>query len=80
MKWLELNNQVIIRDNEGKLQLGKDKESLNSYMEDYVDKKSKKFDNIISKINFLVENNYYDKEIIGRYSNDFIEKLHHKLN
>ena len=29
-------------------------------MKGYVDKKSKKFDNIISKINFLVENNYYD--------------------
>ena len=80
MKWLELNNQVIIRDNEGKLQLGKDKESLNSYMKDYVDKKSKKFDNIISKINFLVENDYYDKKIIDKYSNDFIEKLYDYIN
>ena len=80
MKWLELNNQVIIRDNEGKLQLGKDKESLNSYMKDYVDKKSKKFDNIISKINFLVENDYYYKKIIDKYSNDFIEKLYDYIN
>ena len=80
MKWLELNNQVIIRDNEGKLQLGKDKESLNSYMKDYVDKKSKKFDNIISKINFLVENDYYDKKIIDKYSNDFIEELYNYIN
>ena len=80
MKWLELNNQVIIRNDEGKLQLEKDKESLNNYMKDYVDKKSKKFDNIISKINFLVENNYYDKEIIDKYSSDFIEKLYNYIN
>ena len=52
MSWLELNNQVIIRDRDGKLQLKKDKEALNSYMKGYVDKKSKKFNNIISKINF----------------------------
>ena len=32
MSWLELNNQVIIRDRDGKLQLKKDKEALNSYM------------------------------------------------
>ena len=54
MKWLELNNQVIIKNDEGKLQLEKDKEALNSYMEDYVHKKTKNFDNILSKINFLV--------------------------
>ena len=80
MSWLELNNQVIIRDRDGKLQLKKDKEALNSYMKGYVDKKSKKFNNIICKINFLVENNYYDKEIINKYSNDFIEKLYNYIN
>ena len=80
MSWLELNNQVIIRDRDGKLQLKKDKEALNSYMKGYVDKKSKNFNNIICKINFLVENNYYDKEIINKYSNDFIEKLYNYIN
>ena len=80
MSWLELNNQVIIRDRDGKLQLKKDKEALNSYMKGYLDKKSKKFNNIISKINFLVENNYYDKNIINKYSNDFIEKLYNYIN
>ena len=70
MSWLELNNQVIIRDNNGKYQLEKDKEALNCYMEDYVYKKSKKFNNILSKINFLVENNYYSKDIIDKYSSD----------
>ena len=50
MKWVELNNQVIIRNNEGHLQLEKDKEALNCYMEDYVYKKTKKFNNILSKI------------------------------
>ena len=79
MKWLELNNQVIIRNNEGHLQLEKDKEDLYCYMEDYVYKKSKKFNNILSKINFLVENNYYSKDIIDKYSDNFIEKLYNDI-
>ena len=79
MKWLELNNQVIIRNNEGHLQLEKDKEALNCYMEDYVYKKSKKFNNILSKINFLVENNYYSKDIVDKYSDNFIEKLYNNI-
>ena len=33
MNWIKLNNQVIIKDNEGKYQLDKDKEALNSYLE-----------------------------------------------
>ena len=36
MKWIELNNQVIRKNEQGKYQLDKDKEALNSYMEDYV--------------------------------------------
>ena len=79
MKWLELNNQVIIRNNEGHLQLEKDKEALNCYMEDYVHKKSKKFNNILSKINFLVDNNYYSKDIVDKYSDNFIEKLYNNI-
>ena len=79
MKWLELNNQVIIKNDEGKLQLEKDKEALNSYMEDYVHKKTKKFDNILSKINFLVENNYYSKDIIDKYDDNFILELYSNI-
>lgn len=33
MNWIKLNNQVIIKDNEGKYQLDKDKEALNSYLD-----------------------------------------------
>ena len=79
MKWLELNNQVIIRNNEGRLQLEKDKEALNCYMEDYVYKKTKKFNNILSKINFLVENNYYSKDVIDKYDDNFILKLYNNI-
>ena len=46
MNWIKLNNQVIIKDNEGKYQLDKDKEALNSYLDEYISPKIKKFNNL----------------------------------
>ena len=54
MNWIELNNQVIIKDEKGKYQLEKDKEALKSYLEEYVEPRLIKFDNIEEKINYLV--------------------------
>ena len=50
MNWIKLNNQVIIKDNEGKYQLDKDKEALNSYLDEYISPKIKKFNNLEEKI------------------------------
>jgi ribonucleoside-diphosphate reductase alpha chain len=76
MNWLELNNQVIIKDNNGMLQLHKDKEALKCYLKDYVEKNTKKFDNISDKINYLLDNNYYSEKVINKYDISFIIKLH----
>ena len=43
MNWIELNNQVIIKNEQGKYQLEKDKEALDCYIKEYVDSKLKKF-------------------------------------
>ena len=50
MNWIKLNNQVIIKDNEGKYQLDKDKEALNSYLDEYISPKIKKFNNLEEKV------------------------------
>ena len=76
MNWIELNNQVIIKDEEGKYQLGKDKEALESYLNEYVNKRLKKFKSIEERLNYLIENDYYSKEVINKYSMDFIEKIY----
>lgn len=76
MNWIELNNQVIIKDNEGKYQLEKDKEALGSYLNEYVNKRLKKFKSMEERLNYLIENDYYSKEVINKYSMDFIEKIY----
>lgn len=76
MKHIELNNQVIIRDANGKLQLDKDKEALQVYLSDYIEPKIKKFETFEERIDFLIENNYYSKEVIELYDMEFIKSLH----
>ena len=68
MKHIELNNQVILRDEFGKLQLDKDIEALNVYLDDVINPKIKKFSSFEEKINYLVENNYYSKDVIEEYN------------
>ena len=59
MNWIELNNQVIVRDKDGKYQLDKDKEALEAYLEYSVKVRMKEFSTIKEKIDYLVKNNYY---------------------
>lgn len=80
MNWIELNNQVIIKDEDGKYQLEKDKEALKSYIEEYVNPKLKKFNNIEERIKYLIENNYYDEEVINKYSMEFIKKVYNHVS
>ena len=50
MNYIELNNQVIIRDENGKYQLDKDKEALKSYLEDYIEPRMRKFNNLKERL------------------------------
>lgn len=76
MNWVKLNNQVIIRNDEGKYQLEKDKEALNAYIEEYIMPRLKKFDNLEERLNYLIDNKYYSKEVIDKYNLNFIKDLY----
>lgn len=67
-KWLILNNQVKTRDEFGAYRLDKDIEAAKSYFVDYVNKKTVFFHNLKEKIDFLVENEYYDQKILDMYT------------
>ena len=59
MKYIYLNNEVMVKDSEGRLQLDKDKEAVYSYFVDYVNKNTVFFHNLKEKIDYLIENDYY---------------------
>ena len=75
MNWIKLNNQVIIKDEDGKYQLEKDKEALDSYIKEYVTPRLREFNSIEERLEYLIENNYYSEEVINKYSLEFIKKL-----
>lgn len=75
MNWIELNNQVIIKNEQGKYQLEKDKEALDCYIKEYVYPKLKKFKSLKERLDYLVVNKYYSKEVLDKYSMDFINRV-----
>ncbi|CEP95721.1 ribonucleoside-diphosphate reductase subunit alpha (Ribonucleotide reductase large subunit) [[Clostridium] sordellii] len=79
MKYIKLNNEVIIKDKEGKYQLEKDKEALRSYLKEYINPRMKKFKNQEQRLNYLINNNYYSKDIIDKYSMDFIKDTYESI-
>lgn len=79
MNWVELNNQVIIKDDKGKYQLEKDKEALDVYIKEYIYPKLKKFSSIEEKLDYLINKEYYSKDVIDKYNIDFIKGLYKSI-
>ncbi|NMS88489.1 class 1b ribonucleoside-diphosphate reductase subunit alpha [Clostridioides difficile] len=76
MNWIELNNQVIIKNEQGKYQLEKDKEALSSYIEEFIKPKLKKFKDLEERLKYLIDEGYYSEEVINKYSMDFIKMVY----
>ena len=58
-----------------KLQLEKDKLAVRRYFLDHVNQNTVFFHSLQERLDYLVENEYYEKEILDQYSFEFIEKL-----
>lgn len=76
MKYIKLNNEVIIKDENGKYQLEKDIEALNSYLDEHIYPRMKKFNTFEERLTFLLENSYYSKDTIDKYSIKFIKETY----
>ncbi|MDH6674305.1 ribonucleoside-diphosphate reductase alpha chain [Paenibacillus sp. LBL] len=67
MRHIELNNEVkVMKD--GLYQFEKDKEAVKAYMIDYVNKNTVFFHDLKEKMDYLFENNYYDKKVFEPYT------------
>lgn len=73
MRYIALNNEMMQRDENGALQLEKDKEAVKAYFIDYVNQNTVFFHDLKEKLDYLVENDYYDKELLDLYTFDEIK-------
>lgn len=74
MRYIELNNELMQRHENGFFKLEKDREAVAVFMED-VYSKSKAFTNIKQKIDFMIDNDFYEN-LYDRYSFAEIEAVY----
>ncbi|WP_244431702.1 class 1b ribonucleoside-diphosphate reductase subunit alpha [Segniliparus rugosus] len=59
----------------GEIQFEKDREAANQYFLQHVNQNTVFFHNLSEKLDYLVENEYYEPEVLGRYSREFVKGL-----
>jgi len=71
----ELNAMLNLYDENGKIQFDKDRAAAKAYFLDHVNQNTVFFHSLEEKLEYLVENDYYEKEILDAYSIEFVKDL-----
>jgi ribonucleoside-diphosphate reductase alpha chain len=70
----ELNAELNLFDENGKIQFHKDKEAARAYFLDNINQNTVFFHSLEEKLDYLVENDYYEEELLKKYSPDFVKE------
>ena len=71
----ELNAELNLFGSDGKIQFEKDKQAARAYFLEHVNQNTVFFHSLEEKLDYLVENDYYEKELLETYSSEFIKDL-----
>jgi ribonucleoside-diphosphate reductase alpha chain len=71
----ELNAMLNLWGENKTIQFDKDKEAARLYFLDHVNLNTVFFHSIEEKLHYLVENDYYEKEVLDLYSEEFVKEL-----
>ena len=75
LSYQDLNAMINLWGEDQKLQLEKDKVAVRRYFLDHVNQNTVFFHSLKERLDYLVENEYYEKEILDQYKWEFIEEL-----
>lgn len=70
-----LNAMLNLYDNEGRIQFDKDKEAAHHYFRQHVNQNTVFFHDLKEKLDFLVQENYYENSVLEQYDFEFIKTL-----
>src|SRR5690554_2157203 len=74
-KWVILNNEII--DSDGNIvNLDKDLEAAEAFLEGEVKPKLLRFKTLEEKLKYLIDNEYYEEEFLNKYSIDQIKEVY----
>ncbi|WP_028462752.1 class 1b ribonucleoside-diphosphate reductase subunit alpha [Nocardia sp. 348MFTsu5.1] len=75
MDFHSLNAMLNLYDADGKIQFEKDREAANQYFLQHVNQNTVFFHNLDEKLDYLVEENYYEAEVLDKYDRAFVKGL-----
>ncbi len=75
MDYHSLNAMLNLYDANGNIQFDKDREAAKQFFLQHVNQNTVFFHNLKERLDYLVENEYYEAATIEQYSLDFIQKL-----
>ncbi len=70
-----LNAMLNLYDDEGKIQLDRDRQAARQYFLQHVNQNTVFFHNLREKIDYLVTGGYYEQEVLDQYSFNFVRDL-----
>ena len=70
-----LNAMLNLYDENNRIQFGKDKQATRQFFLDHVNQNTVYFHDLGEKLDYLVENKYYEKEVLDKYSPRDIKDL-----
>jgi len=70
-----LNAMLNLYDSKGHIQFDKDKEAAHHYFRQHVNQNTVFFHDLKEKLDFLVQENYYENDVLQQYSFEFIKAL-----
>ncbi|HGN1707432.1 TPA: class 1b ribonucleoside-diphosphate reductase subunit alpha [Providencia rettgeri] len=70
-----LNAMLNLYDSEGRIQFNKDKEAAHHYFRQHVNQNTVFFHDLKEKLDFLVQENYYESRVLEQYNFEFIKSL-----
>ena len=73
-----LNAMLNLFDKDGKIQFDKDQIATKKYFLDHVNDNTKFFHNLKEKLNYLIDNEYYEEALLDKYPHDFVKSLFKK--
>ena len=75
LTYIDLNAMINLWGSDKKLQLDKDKLAARKYFLDHVNQNTVFFHTLKERLGYLVENEYYEKEVLDQYSFEFVKGL-----
>ena len=71
----ELNAMLNLYGEDGQIQFDKDKAAAKAYFLDHVNQNTVFFHSLEEKLDYLLEHEYYEKEVLDQYSFEFVKSL-----